>query len=317
MKRLHLLIIIALFALPLLGTQYAGEIFRLAPGVSNQAMGGTGLGYDGSLAAGWWNPALLAGSPESGAELMRSEYFEGLLSQNQISLVLGGKNRISFHLNHLAIDKIKLTQLENPADSLSNDNRPIVWKTVTNQDFILSAAMGRKLGERVSMGVAPKIAYRDLAGNSGYGFGADLGVLWDVGKGFVAAGNLRDFFGTMLLWQNGTFETAIPSLDLETSWQGGVSKKDIPVRLALRAELFAEDRGEASMIQMGKVTADLHGGVMVMPIPSLLLMSGYDVDSFTAGIGIRWVGLGLDYAFKGKATDGLGNTHKVSASYRW
>jgi len=304
-------------ALPLLATPYAGEIFRLAPGVLNQAMGSTGLSYSGSLAAGWWNPALLAGSPDSGAELMRGEHFEGLLSQNQLSLNLGGKIRTAINITHLAIDKVKLTQLENPADSLSNSNRPIVWKTVTNQDFIITASFARSLGGSTAIGISPKLAYRDLAGNSGYGFGADLGFLWDSGKGFLAGANLRDFFSTQILWENGTHEVAIPSLDLEAAYQMKLFKSGMPARLAFRGELFAEDRGEASLLEMGPVTADLHAGLMLQPLSSLVVMGGYDSDALTAGLGIRFNALGLDYAFKAKAPDGLGSTQRVSASYRW
>ena len=248
---------------------------------------------------------------------MRADHFEGLLSQNQLSLSWGGKTRTAINISHLAIDKVKLTRLENPADTLSNSNRPIVWKTVTNQDFILTASFARALSAKSSLGLSPKIAYRDLAGNSGYGFGADLGFLWDSGKGFLAAANLRDFFSTQILWENGTHEVAIPSLDLEAAYQMKLFKSGLPARVAIRGELFAEDRGEASMLQMGLVTADLHAGLLLQPIPSLIVMGGYDSDAVTAGLGVRWGSLGLDYAFKGSAPDGLGSTQRVSASYRW
>ena len=66
MNKPYILLLVLLWTLPLLATPYAGEIFRLAPGVQNQAMGSTGLSYTGSLAAGWWNPALLAGDPDPG-----------------------------------------------------------------------------------------------------------------------------------------------------------------------------------------------------------------------------------------------------------
>ncbi|NLH92945.1 MAG: hypothetical protein GX466_01790, partial [Candidatus Cloacimonetes bacterium] len=130
-----LIIYVALLTCVGLGaTKYAGEIFQLSPGVLNQAMGNTGLTWNGSLSAGWWNPALLATSSQGGAELMRSENFEGLLQQNQFALSLGGKTRSAILVSHIGIDKIKLTRLENEADSLSNSNRPVVWKTVSNND---------------------------------------------------------------------------------------------------------------------------------------------------------------------------------------
>ena len=51
MRKLHILLALLLLNTALNATKYAGEIFQIAPGVSNQAMGNTGLTWTGSLAA--------------------------------------------------------------------------------------------------------------------------------------------------------------------------------------------------------------------------------------------------------------------------
>ena len=84
-KTILLLIIMHLFVHALSATSYAGEIFRLAPGVQNMAMGATGLSFAEGKAAGWWNPALLAKRNSNDVELMRAEHFGGLLKQNQLN----------------------------------------------------------------------------------------------------------------------------------------------------------------------------------------------------------------------------------------
>lgn len=315
-KNLLLTLMALLLSASIYGTSYAGEIFRLAPGVQNMAMGGTGLSYAENPAAGWWNPALMSLQSQSGVQVMRANHFGGLLQQNQLSLALGGKVRSSFHLNHLSIDKIKLTTLENPSDTLSNFNRPIVFKTVTNSDFILTGSLARSLSRKFALGVSPKLAYRDLAGNSGYGVGADLGFLYDGGN-FMAGANLRDFFGTWILWENGTREVAIPSLDLEGSYGFKLFKDSIPLRIALRSELFLEDRGEASTFALGALTGDLHFGVMVAPLPYVKVMGGYDADAPTAGLGLTLGSWGIDYALKTKAPEGLGSTQRISLNFTW
>ncbi len=297
-------------------TKYAGEIFQLSSGVQNQAMGNTGLTFGNSLAAGWWNPALLAEPGFSGVELMRVEHFEGLMQQNQLGAVFGTKTRTSLQINHLGIDEIKLTQLENPADSLSNANRPEVWKTVGNHDVIIYGSLARSLRDNLHLGLTPKLAYRSLAENSGFGIGADLGLLWNAGKGFRAAANLRDFFSTQLIWANGTHEIAIPNLDLELGY-GFAPFKEIPVHLALRAQIFAEDRGEASNVAAGPVSADFHAGVLVNPIPALNVMAGWDADCFTAGLGVRYKALGIDFAWRNGSADALGSSQRLSLSYTW
>ena len=229
----------------------------------------------------------------------------------------GNKTRVSIQVNHLAIDKVKLTRLEDENAPLSNSNRPMVWKTVSNNDVIISGSFARKLGDKLAIGLSPKLAYRDLAGNSGYGFGADLGLHWAISNCLVAGANLRDFFSTQIIWENGTHEIAIPNLDLEFAYRFNPIGKDIPVRLAVRSQVYAEDRGEASNVSAGPFSADLHAGLLVSPIPTLNVMAGWDVDAFTAGLGVRWGSLGLDYAYKDGAVDALGNTQRLSASYRW
>ncbi len=312
-------ILIPLFAwllatLPLQATKYAGEIFAISPGVLSTAMGGTGLTYRDSFAAGWWNPALLAGEPDTGLELMHSQHFEGLLKQNQLSLIIGSKIRSSLTFNHLMIDKIKLTKLENPADTLSNENRPIIWKTISNQDFILSLGLARQLKETLALGISPKLAYRSLAQNSGYAFGADLGLLWQSTEKLSLAANLRDFFSTQVLWENGTHELVAPNLDLELGYSWVLLDK-FPAHLALRSELQATET-EATF-SSSQLSADLHAGLMLQPIPNLRLLTGYDADAFTAGLGISYQRLGLNYAFRNGSQDDLGYSQRISASFQW
>jgi hypothetical protein len=317
MKKLQIIVAVLLLGTTLGAAKYAGEIFQLGSGVENQAMGNTGLTFTNSLAGAWWNPALLAVSGDKGVELMRVEHFEGLMQQNQLSVVFGGKTLSSIQINHLGIDKIKLTQLEDPSDTLSNANRPEVWKTVGNHDIIVYGSLARSLGDRIHLGITPKLAYRSLAENSGFGFGADLGLLWDAGKGFKAAANLRDFFSTQVIWENGTHETAIPNLDLEAGYDFKPFRKEIPVHLALRTQIYAEDRGEASNLSAGIFSADLHAGVMVQPIPALNVMAGWDADAFTAGLGVRYKAMGIDYAWRNGSQDDLGYSQRLSLNYRW
>lgn len=314
MKIQIVVICLVLITIPLAATKYAGEIFAISPGVLSTAMGSTGLTYESSFSAGWWNPALLALNPESGIELMRCEHFEGLMAQNQLSLIIGSNTKTSFTLNHLAIDKIKLTKLENPNDSLSNENRPVVWKTVSNQDFIFYTGLARQISKTLYLGISPKLAYRSLAEYSGYAFGADLGMLWQINNKARLGMNLRDFFSTQILWEGGENETVIPNLDLELGYNFS-PVKNIPVHLAVRSEILLENR-EATL-EAGDFSADFHAGIAVQPISNLRLLAGYDVDCFTAGMGVSYKHLGLNYAFRNGSEDDLGYSQRISVSYQW
>ncbi len=318
MRKLILLVTLVLMLSPgLSATKYAGEIFQVTNGVVNQAMGNTGLTYGNSLSAAYWNPALLGVIHGRGLELVHTEHFNGLMQQNQFSIITGSNSRSSLIINHIGIDNVKLTALENPADSLSNTNRPIVLKSVSNNDIVVYGGLARSLNEHWHIGLSPKLAYRNLAENSGYGFGADVGLLWE-GNGSLAFGaNLRDFFSTQIIWENGTHETVTPNLDLETSYRRLLFSKSIPIHIALRAQIYAEGREEAATASVSVFSADFHGGICINPIPELRVMGGYDIDSFTAGIGVQLNRFSFDYAFKDGAPDGLGNTQKVSLGILW
>jgi len=314
MKIQVLVICLLLITLPIAATKYAGEIFAISPGVLSSAMGSTGLTYDSSFSVGWWNPALLGLISDNGIELMRSEHFEGLMAQNQLSVILGSTTKTSLTLNHLCIDKIKLTKLEDPEDSLSNDNRPYVWKTISNQDFIFYAGLARQVSNSLYLGISPKLAYRSLAQNNGYAFGADIGMLWQMNKRARLGLNLRDFFSTQVLWEDSKHETVIPNLDMELGY-AFFPKANIPVHLAVRSEILLENR-EAT-VETGGLSADFHAGIAVQPIPNLRLLAGYDVDCFTTGIGVSYKSFGLNYAFRNGSEDDLGYSQRISATYQW
>lgn len=317
MKKFYFTIIIALVSWTMLSaTKYAGEIFQLSSGVVNQAMGNTGLTFGASLSSAYWNPALSVNAGIRGVEAVHTSHFDGLMSQNQISIVPTDAP-FSLVINHIGIDKIKLTQLENPADTLSNENRPIIIKSVSNNDLVFYAGFGRALGHNTSIGISPKVLYRSLAENTAWGFGADFGFLYEGSGSFALGANLRDLFATHIFWENGNHESANPNLDLEISYRSLVSSLGIPLHLALRSQLYGEGRQEASTVALDPISADFHAGLMINPIPELRLMGGYDIDSFTAGIGVQIKQLFIDYAFKNSSPDGLGNTQKIALGYRW
>ncbi len=344
MKTCLILACLGMLLLPplLQGKKYAGEIFYLAPGVANQAMGNTGLTDQGNLSAAWWNPALLhhyrgteyydkadrgfVSQYSRGAELMHAEQFEGLMQFNSLSAILGTNNRIGLVITHIGIDDIALTAVENDSLPPSADNQPYAWKTTGSNDLMAYLALSRPLTEKVMLGVTPKLAYRSLAGKTGYGFGADLGMFVpDLGSSNLAGLahaeyslglNARDFFSTQLIWENGTVETALPSLIAELSCRL-LTRWKVPVRLAVGVESSFEGREEAATVSFGPYSADFHLGLAVQPIPAVMLMAGLDADAWTAGMKLNWKNLKIEYAFVPDPEDELGASQRVALGWGW
>jgi hypothetical protein len=297
--------------------KYSGEIFQMAPGVANQAMGNTGYTDANNLSAAWWNPALLGIAGARGIELMHSEQFEGLMQFNHFASTWGSGNRLGLVVTHIGINDIALTGLENDSLPPSPDNQPYVRKTVNNNDLMAYFGMGTYQSEDFFLGITPKLAYRSLAGKYGYGFGADLGLLWMIGNKLAAGAVAKDFFTTQIFWQSGSQETVYPSANLELGYYTTLPVKRIPLQIRLGAESLLEGRAEAATVKAGILSADFHVGLAVQPIPQLKAMAGYDVDAPTAGLGIYVKSLSLEYAVKFGSDTDLGMSQRIAAGWRW
>ena len=313
------LLSLVLCALPTLlsADKYAGEIFYLAPGVANQAMGNTGYTNADAVSATWWNPALLSLQGSSGLELMHAEQFEGLMQFNHLSAIWGKQNRMGLVITHIGIDDIGLTRLANDSLPPSSTNRPSVWKHTNNNDLMAYFGISRSLSDKLHLGITPKLAFRSLAEKTGYGFGADFGMLWQMNQSLRLGVVAKDFFTTNVIWENGTQENILPSLDAELGLRTVVSKKQIPVMVSAAVETQTDGRQEAATFNAGSVSGDLHAGIAVLPIPQLKVMAGYDADNITAGLGIYIKKLYVEYAFKNGSSDELGYSQRIAAGWRW
>lgn len=298
-------------------TKYAGEIFQMSPGVANQAMGNTGITNAEAISAAWWNPALLSLQGDRGLELMHAEQFEGLMQFNHISAVLGTQNRLGLVVTHIGIDNIAITGLENDSLPPSASNPPVVLKRVNNNDLMAFFGISSSTRDNFHIGVTPKLAYRSLAQKTGFGFGADLGVLWEIGTKLKLGGVAKDFFITQMFWENGTHESVYPSAHVELGYETRITSKEIPLQIRLGAETLVEGRKSAATLDAGIFSADFHAGIAVAPIPQVKLMAGYDIDSVTAGLGIYISKLAVEYAIKPGSQDDLGYSQRISAGWRW
>lgn len=319
LKRYILLGILPALLLPVMlnADKYSGEIFQMAPGVANLAMGNTGYTNPDNIAASWWNPALLALPGAKGVELMHSEQFEGLMQFNHFAAVLGSRNRLGMVITHIGINDIALTGLENDSLPPSPDNQPYIRKTVNNNDLMAYFGIAASQSENLYLGITPKLAYRSLAGKYGYGFGADLGLLWTISDKLTAGAVAKDFFTTQVFWQSGSQETVYPSAHLELGYNTTLPVRKIPLQIRLGAESLLEGREEAATVSAGILSADFHLGLAVQPIPQLKAMAGYDIDAPTAGLGIHVKSLSLEYAVKFSSDDDLGMSQRIAAGWRW
>ena len=309
MKKIIFVLLLFVVFVNLNATKYAGEIFQLGAGVRNFALGNCGLTDDNTFAPGYWNSALLTQISENKFEIMHAEEFTGLLKYDTASAVWGKVTKFSAVFSYIGINDIPLTKLTNPDSVVSNDNRPYEYKNINNSDFVGYFGFSRKISN-YNIGFTPKIAYRTLAEETGFGFGADISTYFVFSENLTAAVKIRDFFSTQILWSSGTHEIVNPSLDAETKFSFLLPLVKTESKIYFRSEIFTEGRNEASVISTGFLSLDPHFGFETKIKQNIDLLLGYDVDNITGGLSVNLKNWRLNYSME--LDPDLENSHRIS-----
>ncbi len=293
--------------------KYAGEIFRMGAGVRNYALGGCGVTDSDAFGLAYWNAALLQEVTDNRFEMMHAEEYDGLLSYDTFSAVWGKKTKFSVVVTRIGIDDIPLTKVNDPSVDPSYQNRPYAYKHVNTSDMVLYAGMSRKIGNYV-LGITPKLAYRDLAEETGFGFGADLSTYFDFTPQWRLGLRLRDFFTTQVIWSNDTVESVNPGLDVEVRNHLMLPVINRNASWYVNVETYTEGREEAATTSLGSLSLDYHAGMALDVHQRVTLLAGYDVENLTAGLSLDFDHFSVNYGFEHNAE--LDNSHRVSVSMR-
>jgi len=314
MKKIALFLAVISLFWNLSATKYAGEIFQLGAGVRNFALGNCGVSDENSFALAFWNASLLSKINADKFEIMHAEEYSGLLSYDTVSLILGKKSKFSLFVSRIGIDDIPLTKLTNPNAPADSLNRPYEYKSVSDYDFVAYFGFARKIGG-FELGFSPKIAYRKLAENSGFGFGADISTHFVISEKLLLAARLRDFFSTQIFWENGTHEIVNPGLDLESNYNFSFPIFKFDSAFLTRLEFFAEHRKTASALSLGIFSFDYHLGLDTKIQRQVHLLFGYDIRNITSGISVGYKKWTLNYSLELDSSE-LENSHRISVSFK-
>ena len=301
----------------LFAEKYAGEIFKMGAGVRNFALGRTGLTDDRSPALAYWNASLLLNQPHPKFELMHAEEFNGLLKYDTFSGSFGRNNKVGFTLSRIGINNVPMTRLLFPDEELGAEidgviNRPIVYRSVNNVDYILYMGFARRLGS-IPVGVTPKVVHRSLADETAYGFGMDVSTHFIPNEYFKFGIRVRDAIPTQIFWENGTNESVNTGVDLEMRISTTMPIVQRPLIFYVNGEINTDAMKHYSFTYVGDASLDPHLGVEFVMHPMVSLFTGYDIEFFTAGVGLTYNQFLLNYAFERNAF--LDNSHRFSIGY--
>ncbi|NIM19802.1 MAG: PorV/PorQ family protein [Candidatus Latescibacteria bacterium] len=310
--------------------KFAGDFMAMGGGARALGMGGAFAAVANDASTVFWNPSGISGFTKRQALFMHSERFGQLVNYNFASFVMPARILSSekeaafgFALIHLGVDDIAITNhlnweerngipgfQPNDGDILNYDMSSIPKEN--NNDLALLSSFALKTGYG-RVGGALKLLYSNaVAGYSSTGIGLDLGFLYkDLFPSFDIGVKLQDITGTYISWSSGTNEFIAPSIKLGTAYTLSSHSLNGSLLIAFDADVFFENRQNASQLWIGRTSADLHFGGEIRFQERVMVRGGVDSGNPTAGAGVRFGFLGFDYAYLHH--DDFEATHRVSA----
>lgn len=307
--------------------KYAAEFLRIGVGARALGMGGAFTALADDASAAYWNPAGLAGMGSPELLFMHAEQFGDLATHDFFGYVQPLSNvdsrsegTIGFAAIRFGVDDIILTR--DAFNDRNNNGRPdpgevdtSLFRKGSDTEWGVLFSYARPVGDWGTLGGNLKVVRQALLRNTSFGMGVDLGLLITAWRHMILGVRLADITTTQISWDTGTREVVSPSITVGAQRSGKPPVLPGRAVAALDFGFGFDGRVEASQVGSGSVAGDLHMGVEYWPMDAVAVRVGNDAGDWVGGGGIRYRGLGADYAFL--PHDDLGETHRLSASVRF
>jgi tetratricopeptide (TPR) repeat protein len=275
------------------------SVFDVGAGNRALALGGAFAAIADDASGSLWNPAGLAWVERGETQLAQSEF------QSDFHETFAG---VVFPDWRWGAAALTLRQFGASGIEQRDARNTLISSDLSNGESEIGLAYARALGAW-GLGGALKLRRQDVAGRSGNGVGADLGVQVRpaLALGFDAPWARGVRLGVALA---NVIEPAI-RLDQES----------VPDPASLRMGLAVEPplgaMGVLASFDVEKtrgVAPRLHLGLEFEPHPLLALRAGLDQGAITAGTGVHFRDVELVYAFEDAA---IGPTHRAGLTLRF
>ncbi|MFQ5865411.1 MAG: PorV/PorQ family protein [bacterium] len=294
--------------------KYAGEFLGLGVGGRSLGMGGAFVAVARDVTAGYWNPAGLAFLDYPEIMLMHSSQFSGVVNYDygSFGLPVGKRSSLGFSLLRVGIDDIKRPALPNPDQPIGPTNRPFELGTFSSADYAFFLTYSKRVSGTFSYGGNVKLINRTVGDNSAWGVGFDIGFMINPFSKLLIGINLQDVTSTMIAWDTGRRELITPSLRTGLTYPFTLSFMGGHIQPAMDFIFRFENRRQSAKANLGFTSFDVNlGWEYQYQNVFAIRIGGSDVKQFTAGVGLRFPKLHIDYAFLGHKD--LGGTHRISA----
>lgn len=319
--------------------KYSNEFLNLGAGARGLAMGGAVVSNQYDVYAPMWNPAGLLGVERDWqGSAMHAEYFESIAKYDYMAYAKaldGNAGTLGISFIRLGVDDIlDTTQMIDAEGNIDYDK----IKTFSNADYagLLSFAFNPGGDQNLDVGVSAKVVYRNIGKFAkGFGFGFDLGGIYHMPSGWVLGAMLRDATTTVNFWTvnqkelsavvNGEefnpapkekMEVTMPKLNLGASRTFELNRD---LTLLPEAGINVDFAKTASLISTDFASISPYAGAELAFQDMIFVRIGVnrfqtinDIDDLqrnisfqpSAGLGIKYKGLTLDYALTNSGING-------------
>jgi len=301
----------------------ANATLDIEPGARSAALGSATMAVDGDYLGLLSNPYQLANVNYAWASFSHTEYYEDTKYDFASAVVpLGPGQGLGLSFSRFGADDIPDIKEGEPLPEGSDYN------TLSMADWVFSVTFGRRLTDRLDLGVGFHGLYREMD-QTGWGFRGDAGLRYRVVDEFFVSTLLKGWTSSAATWESGEFEYSSPELYLAASyglpvpylygklnlyWQGAGLLHREPRDMDFETD---EDRGKRIWENPLDWLSGGRGGLEFEFDFGLSLRVGLSsfttFQSVTAGAGLTIAKfVKIDYAFESHPV--LSPVHRVSVS---
>lgn len=296
MKKIFLLLIITSISV---NAQTAGRsglsFLKLGFGARNVAMSDLGVVGANDLTALNYNPSLLAVNQKTQLSFTHNSLFDGLASEMFAGSFQFWGLPFAVGVNTTTINDIEVRTKPGEAES-----------TFDAHYFYASLSTGFNVSENIFAGGTIKYLYENIFSDDATGLGFDIGVAYqNVIENLSVGASIKNFGSMNNLRNEATKLPADLRLGAEYKFEMPESKFNVTGIGGLQKYTDTDD----THLHFGaEVTYDnmfsLRGGYV----------TGYDSKNLSAGFGVLWKNINLDYAYT-PVNYSLGDYHIISIMY--
>jgi hypothetical protein len=252
-----------------------------------------------------YNPASLATMAASQASFEHLSYVEGIVEEGIVAGHAGRDEGLSygFHANYLHVGDITRTVASAETDGYTEAGDFSTYGMVVG-----ASAAGPLFVEGLSAGTTLKFLRESLGDASSNGAAVDAGIVyqgnversWNLGASLLNVGTASKFS-----------EAAV--------------KLPMTLRVGASGQPFSQWLFAADFVKRNDTEGEIDVGAEVTPKRFFSMRVGYryamnspdlgGLSNFSAGLGLRWNKMSIDYAFV--PLGDLGLTHRISLNFRF